>query len=196
MRGGSNNSEGGYTLSISLSVQCPNPLNIGVFIMLTISQLNTKIAGIRRSTAALRANIQEVLCSAAGHAYEHGDVTTFTKLFEATSGVNRKRIAAWVRDNGFATLQKDGTFKLNKTARNEADFESGDDVAMYLFTEVPHWYVEEEKAGQIVKELDALQRIKSLRSQIAKQDTVVKHVDFQSLKAEMEGLMQDMQKYA
>lgn len=164
--------------------------------MLTISQLNTKIAGIRRSTAALRANIQEVLCSAAGHAYEHGDVTSFTKLFDATSGVNRKLIAKWVRDNGFATLQKDGTFKLNKTARNEADFKDGDDVAMYLFTQVPHWYAQEESAAQVVKELDALARIQSLRKQVNSGDTVVKHVDFQALKAEMEGLMQDMQKYA
>ena len=85
--------------------------------MLTTKELNAKIGGIRRTTASLRANIQVVLCNAAGHAFEHGDVTPFAKLFEATSGVNRKRITAWVHANGFAILQKDGTFKLNKTPR-------------------------------------------------------------------------------
>jgi hypothetical protein len=156
--------------------------------MLTSKELNAKIAGIRRTTAALRENIQTVLCNAAGHAYEHGDVTAFTKLFEATSGVNRKRIAAWVRDNGFAVLQKDGTFKINKSMRKDADFDNGDVVVEYLTNEVPAWYVDEETAGQIVKELDAIQRIKSLTSQITKDGTVVKHVDFAAYRQAMDEL--------
>jgi hypothetical protein len=163
--------------------------------MLTSKELNAKIAGIRTSANAIRNNIQIVLCHAAGHAYEHGDVTAFDKLYAATSGLNRKRIAAWVRDNGFAMLQKDGTHKVNKTMRKESDFADGDAVVEYLTNEVPAWYVDEEKAGQIVAELDAVQRIKSLRSQIAKGDKVVK-VDFTAMQSEMEGLLEDLRKYA
>lgn len=156
--------------------------------MLTTKQLNQKIAGIRRTTAALRENIHVVLCNAAGHAYEHGDVTALSNLFEATSGVNRKRIAAWVRDNGFAMLQKDGSFKLNKQMRKEADFTDGDAVVEYLTNEVPAWYVDEESAAQIVKELDAVQRIKSLTAQIAKDGAVIKNVDFAAYRQAMEDL--------
>lgn len=156
--------------------------------MLTAKQLNQKIAGIRRTTAALRENIHVVLCNAAGHAFEHGDVTALANLFEATSGVNRKRIAAWVRDNGFAMLQKDGSFKLNKQMRKEADFTDGDAVVEYLTNEVPAWYVDEESAAQIVKELDAVQRIKSLTAQIAKDGAVIKNVDFAAYRQAMEDL--------
>lgn len=156
--------------------------------MLTTKQLNQKIAGIRRTTAALRENIHVVLCNAAGHAYEHGDVTALSNLFEATSGVNRKRIAAWVRDNGFAMLQKDGSFKLNKQMRKEADFTDGDAVVEYLTNEVPAWYVDEESAAQIVKELDAVQRIKSLTAQISKDGAVIKNVDFAAYRQAMEDL--------
>ncbi len=156
--------------------------------MLTKKELNQKIAGIRRTTAALRENIHVVLCNAAGHAYEHGDVTALANLFEATSGVNRKRIAAWVRDNGFAMLQKDGSFKLNKQMRKEADFTDGDAVVEYLTNEVPAWYVDEESAAQIVKELDAVARIKSLTAQIAKDGAVVKNVDFAAYRQAMEDL--------
>lgn len=156
--------------------------------MLTKKELNQKIAGIRRTTAALRENIHVVLCNAAGHAYEHGDVTALSNLFEATSGVNRKRIAAWVRDNGFAMLQKDGSFKLNKQMRKEADFVDGDAVVEYLTNEVPAWYVDEESAAQIVKELDAVARIKSLTAQIAKDGAVIKNVDFAAYRQAMEDL--------
>lgn len=164
--------------------------------MLTSKELNAKIAGIRTSANAIRNNIQIVLCHAAGHAYEHGDVTAFDKLYAATSGLNRKRIAAWVRDNGFAMLQKDGTHKVNKTMRKEADFADGDAVVEYLTNEVPAWYVDEEKAAQIVKELDAVADIKRLRAKYTKDDANVKHVDFAALKAEMEGLLEDIRKYA
>lgn len=156
--------------------------------MLSQKELNQKIAGIRRTTAALRENIHVVLCNAAGHAFEHGDVTAFTKLFEATSGVNRKRIAAWVRDNGFAVLQKDGSFKVNKSMRKNADFTTGDEVVEYLTNEVPAWFAAEENAAQIVKELDAIQRIKSLTSQITKEGAVVKHVDFAAYRQAMDEL--------
>ena len=164
--------------------------------MLTAKELNQKIAGIRKSSDAIRRNIHEVLCNAAGHAYEHGDVTYFTKLIQATTGVNQKRIMGWIRDNGFATWNKEkNCYTVNKSARADADFADGHEVAMHLFTEVDAWYVEAEKPSDIAKELDLVARIKSLRAQSTKGDKVIK-VDFAALKSEMEGLLEDIQKMA
>lgn len=137
------------------------------FQFLTKKQLTTKIGGIAKRTASLRQDIHEVLCHAAGHAYEHGDVTNFTRLFDATSGVARKDIAQWVRDFGFATLQKDGTFKLNKKARNEATFNDGAACAEYLMAE-RRWYETEMTAEDVVKALDVAKRLDSLAAAMEK----------------------------
>lgn len=156
--------------------------------MLTIKQLNQKIAGIRTSSNAIRNSVQDVLVSAAAHAYVHGDVSSLDKLYAATSGLNRKRIAKWVSDNGFAKLQKDGTHKLNKSMRKSTDFPDGVALVKYLTDEVPAWYVDEESATQIVKELDAVARIKSLTAQIQREGTVVKLIDFAEYQAAMHRL--------
>ena len=123
--------------------------------MLTVKQLNAKIAGVRKSTATMRANVQEILCNAAGHAYEHGDVTSFDLLLEATSGMNRKKIVRWIKTNGFAVVNPEtAKFNVNKSARKNADFEDGHAVSMYLFTEVPAWFDNEETVAQLAKDLD------------------------------------------
>lgn len=123
--------------------------------MLTVKQLNARIAGVRKSTATMRSNVQEILCNAAGHAYEHGDVTSFDRLIEATSGMNRKKIVKWIKLNGFAVVNPETSkFNVNKSARKSADFEDGHAVSMYLFTEVPAWFDNEETVAQIAKDLD------------------------------------------
>ena len=134
--------------------------------MLTIKELNAKVSGIRRTAKSLRDNIQIVLANAAGHAYEHGDVTVFTKLYDATSGVNRKRMVKYIHDNCFAKLQKDGTFKLDKNARKNADFDNGDDVVAFLM-QGKAWYVDEGTASQILRELDVNQLAVILAKKIA-----------------------------
>ena len=134
--------------------------------MLTTKQLNTKIASVSRRSVALRADIQTILINAAAHAYQHGDVTAYSRLFAATSGMNRKLIAKWVQDYGFAILQKDGSFKLNKSAHKDADFASGEDVVTYLTDNARDWFADEDDAAAIVKQLDVAARIKSLASQI------------------------------
>jgi hypothetical protein len=138
--------------------------------MLTVKQLNRKVAGIRKSTSTIRDNVQVVLCNASGHAFEHGDVTVFTKLYEASTGLNKKKIVKWVHDNGFARLQADGTFKVNRAMRKSADFDNGEQVVKYLTNEVDKWYTKDETAEQILKELDVVARIQSLVKQI---DTAV-----------------------
>lgn len=165
--------------------------------MLSTKQINVKIAGIRKSSEAIRRNVHEVLCSVAGHALEHKDVSGFTRLIEATTGINQKRIMSWVRANGLATWNKEkNCYQLNKSAREERvnEYADGSAYSIHLFMNCDAWYVDADKPSQIDKELDALQRIKSLRAQVAKKGVV--KVDFKALQAEMEGLMDDVRKYA
>ncbi len=136
--------------------------------MLTIKQLNQKVSGIRKSTSTIRDNVQLVLCNASGHAFEHGDVTVFTKLYDASTGLNKKKIVKWVHDNGFARLQADGSFKVNKAMRKSADFDNGEQVVKYLTEEVGKWYAKDETAEQILKELDVVARIQALTKAIDK----------------------------
>ena len=60
--------------------------------MLTEKQIKVKIGGINRSTKAIRNNIQEVLCSIAGRGFDEkvGDVSLFTNLVNATTGMNQR----------------------------------------------------------------------------------------------------------
>ena len=135
--------------------------------MLTIKELNRKVSGIKKSATTISDNVQVVLVNASAHAYEHGDVTVFTKLFDATTGLSKERIVKWVHDYGFARLQKDGTFRVNKKMRTESDFSNGEEVVKYLTENAPKWYDNEKSAEQILKELDVTSRIASLTKAIA-----------------------------
>lgn len=135
--------------------------------LLTKKQLTQKINGIGKRMGTIRDDIHVVLCHAAGHAYEHGDVSNFTRLFASTSGVNRKLMVKWIHECGFGRLQPNETFKLNKSARKDADFADGAAVAEYLMAETP-WYVKEENANEIIRALDVAKRIESLAKSIEK----------------------------
>ena len=114
--------------------------------MLTQKQIKVKIGGISRSSKAIRNNIQEVLCNIAGHGFdvEVGDVSLFTNLVNATTGMNQAYIKRWIRDNGLATWNKDkNRYTLNKNAQTKAneEFEDAHAYCMYLFTdETKTWY--------------------------------------------------------
>lgn len=134
--------------------------------MLTSKQLNQKIAAFGKTTAAMREDMQTILVNAAAHAYQHGDVTFFDRLFENASGVNRLRATEWVREFGFATLSKDGKFKFNRDARAKFDFKDGLECYNWLQLNARPWWSKEEDMGDIAKKLDVAARIKSLASQI------------------------------
>ena len=117
--------------------------------MLTSKQLGTKIGGIRKSSEAIRKNVHEVLCNSAGYAFKDGNVGYFTRLIDATTGVNQKRIQRWITTNGLATWnKKTNQYNINKKARKEAQAQYDDAHAycMYLFTEVEQWHIDPPKA--------------------------------------------------
>lgn len=133
--------------------------------MLSIKVLKTKVASIKSDAKSLRGRIQTVLIHTAGHAYQHRDVTMFTELYAATTGINRKRMAQFIQENCFAALQKDGTFKLNKSAVKNADFADGDAVVEYL-SELDPWYIGEENTAAIVRALKPVSTLDKLADSI------------------------------
>lgn len=165
--------------------------------MFNKSQIAAKIRSVSTRSAKLRTDIQIILVNIAGHAYEHGDVTMYDKLFAATSGVNRKKIAEWIRDYGFARLDgKTGAFKLNKKARSEVDFDTGEDVVVYLALEAANWWEGEADAKTIAKELDIAKRIESLAAALdmAIQDGKVVKLDERAFNKAQEHLAKSIKR--
>lgn len=101
--------------------------------MLTKEQIGVKITEISGAKQSLRADIQSVLISIAGHVYDHRDVTMYNNLYNATRGMDRTAIARWIKTYGFGSLQADtGTYKLAKKAVDEGHFADGADVVDFL----------------------------------------------------------------
>tara|TARA_R110002072_G_scaffold212997_1_gene370388 strand:- start:46 stop:561 length:516 start_codon:yes stop_codon:yes gene_type:complete len=160
--------------------------------MFTQKQLVPKIDGVRKSTKAIRANIQEILVHAAGIAYQHGNVTSFTNLINSTRGADQKAIMSWIRDNGFAIYKVEtGVYNLNKTMQKREDFADGDAVVEYLTNEVPAWYELQATTETIARELDVNKRLESLIKSMREGKNVVK-VDFMAARQLMDVLQHEM----
>ena len=159
--------------------------------MLTLKQLTPKINGIRKSTKAMRASVQEVLIHAAGNAFQSGDVTAFDKLIDATRGADQKAIMKWVREFGFAVYNTDKScYNVNKAMRKSADFVDGEAVVEYLETQ-PTWYEMQASTKDIAKELDVTKRLQSLLKATRETGTVVK-VDFKAARELMDALHHEL----
>ena len=160
--------------------------------MLTLKQLTPKINGIRKSTKAMRASVQEVLIHAAGNAFQSGNVTSFTTLIDATRGADQKAIMKWIREFGFATFNTEkGAYNLNKTMQQKhADFVDGEAVVEYLETQ-PTWYEMQASTKDTAKELDVTKRLQSLLKATRETGTVVK-VDFKAARELMDALHHEL----
>ena len=155
--------------------------------MLTNKQLSSKIAGIRKSTATIRANIQTVLINVAGHAYEHGDVTALTKLLDATKGVDKDAILRFATEHCFVRVKKD-EIGLDKTARKNADFANGAEVVAHLDENAPKWYDTAVTTEQAIKALDIEAQLASLAKRIAKAEQV-KTIDMKAFQDKFEDVV-------
>ena len=144
--------------------------------MLDNKAINKKIGSIKKSTTTVRANVQEVLCNVAGHAYEHGDITAFDRLLAVSTGLSKSRIVRWVHEYGFARYnEKTGTFKVNKKMLKETMFGngantdgSGNEVVKYLVDESVNWYEMTAGEASTDKPLDITQSLVALRKRIDK----------------------------
>ena len=140
--------------------------------MLTSKEFIARVTAFGQSTAAMREEMQDLLCVSAAHAYQHGDVTFFDRLFAAASGLNRKRAVRWVRKYGFATQSADGAFKLDKASRAAADFADADACYEWLKANATAWYQDEQTMEEIARDLDVVARINAIAKEI---DKVRKH---------------------
>ncbi|MBT7538616.1 MAG: hypothetical protein HN683_04710 [Gammaproteobacteria bacterium] len=143
--------------------------------MLTTQEINTKITGVRTSVSNLRTNMQVVLVNLAGHTYEHGDVRAISALTKrlldnSLQGVDIKAVVTYLRDYCFVHPQEDGTVKLNKKARTEADFADGDAVVQHLMAEVPAWYTKAQTVSDALKDLNVPKSILRIAENAVKTD--------------------------
>jgi len=144
--------------------------------MLDRKAIKTKIGGIKKSVANTRKNVQEVLVSIAGHAYENGRVTDYDALLAVSTGLSKSKIVRWVHEYGFARFnEKTQTFKVNTKMKNETIFgdgantkESGVAVVKYLTDESVDWYSMNGNASTEDKPLDITQSLVALRKRIDK----------------------------
>lgn len=138
--------------------------------MLTTKQISSKIGGIKRSSKSLRDNVQTVLTHTCGHVLEHGNVTLFNNLLEASVGVNKGKLIGYAKQYGFVSYDHaKGTFNLNKKARKEATEKYSDGDALISFLDKqPKWYEENATVAtvagvkEIAPDLDVTKRIENL----------------------------------
>jgi len=128
-------------------------------------RIKAQIKAIGNRNKTLRTMIQSTLCEISAHVYEHGDVTLFTNLLDEVRGQDRKAMVDWIEEYGFAKLKSEGTFGLNKTARDEADFENGQavyDDYTHADTEVKAWYDFVKSMKDVAKDMTLDQMILAL----------------------------------
>lgn len=97
------------------------------------SQLGSKIGSIRTSAKAISANVQTVLVNACGHAFDHKNVSYFTRALEALGNTgNRQALISWAEAYGLARWDaKANAFKLGGKNWTEAT-ERFEDGATYV----------------------------------------------------------------
>lgn len=132
----------------------------------TPEQMNTLLNKISRASQSLRSRVQEYMIQAAGHAYQHGDVSYFTKLVKAANGADTKKITAWAAEYGYAQINvKERSAKLIRSARKAADFEDGAAVVEYHTVHAENWW-EMGVAKKAPAVLDVNKRVQSLVKQL------------------------------
>lgn len=134
--------------------------------MLSIKQINTKIRSISKRNATLREDIQTVLCNIAGHAYQHGDPTAVEPLLKAVVGQDKKAIIGFLETYCFVKVARNDSVSVNKKARKDAEFVSGDECTAYLLELAPKWYDNAQTTEQAVRALDPTARLRKLEKDI------------------------------
>jgi hypothetical protein len=135
-------------------------------------RIKGQIKAIGNRNKTLRSMIQSTLCEISAHVYEHGDVTLFTNLLDEVRGQDRKAMVDWIEEYGFAKLKSEGTFGLNKSARDNADFTDGQavyDEYTHADTEVKAWYDFVKSMKDVAKDMTLDQMILALVKRSAMQ---------------------------
>jgi len=140
--------------------------------MLNSKELTRAIQSITRRTKTLRKDIHVVLCNIAGHVYEHNQAIGVKALLNGTKGADKVAIMAWLKENAFIKFDNNGFAEVNKSARKNADFESGAELVEYLLEQAPKWYDDAITTEKAAKLLDPAARIEALAKQVEKADDI------------------------
>lgn len=132
-------------------------------------RIKAQITAIGNRNKTLRSMIQSTLCEISAHVYEHGDVTLFTHLLDSVKGQDRKAMIDWIEEYGFAKIKSEGTFGVNKKAKEDADFADGQavyDEYTHEDTEVKAWFEFVKSVSQIAKDMTVDQMLGALLKRI------------------------------
>lgn len=132
-------------------------------------RIKAQITAIGNRNKTLRSMIQSTLCEISAHVYEHGDVTLFTYLLDSVKGQDRKAMIDWIEEYGFAKIKSEGTFGVNKKAKEDADFADGQavyDEYTHEDTEVKAWFDFVKSVSQIAKDMTVDQMLGALLKRI------------------------------
>ena len=132
-------------------------------------RIKAQIKSIGNRNKTLRTMIQSTLCELSAFVYEHGNATMFTDLIDEVKGQDRKAIVDWVEKYGFATLKSEGTFGLDKKARDNSEFADGQavyDEYTHEDTDVKAWFEFVKTTSQIAKDMTVDQMLGALLKKI------------------------------
>lgn len=143
--------------------------------MLTVNEISTKITGVRTSASNLRNNLQVILVNLAAHVYVHGDVrpveACFGKLLDGKlKGIDLRAMISFMQEQCFVHVtEREGVVSvaLNKKARREADFESGDALIAHLTDNESPWYEKAQSVSDALKDINPADRLRAAAKAIA-----------------------------
>ena len=139
------------------------------FIMLTSKELNVKIKAFGKSNVSMRENFHTILKNCAAHAYEHGDVTGFDRVFAVAKGISRPDALRWVAEFGYAKMDEQGNFKVLKDKRNKDVHNSGAEVVRWLEENARKWWESaDKKEDDGAKALDVAAKIEAITKSVTK----------------------------
>ena len=128
-------------------------------------RIKGQIKAIGNRNKTLRLMTHSTLCELSAFVYQHGQVTMYTDLVEEVKGLDRKAIIDWIEKYGFAKMRPDGTFGVNKSMRDNADFADGQavyDEYTHEDTEVVPWFNFVKSVKQIAKDMTLDQMVLAL----------------------------------
>lgn len=141
---------------------------------ITIKQLNAKIAGIAKRTAAWRDDVQLILVGCAQHAFDNGNVDPATRLVKALTGADARALIHWTEKHMPAVWVKaESQFRLNKSFKGEYD-------AVTLLSEA--WWELATKPKDISSSLDVLDALRSFIKRMERE--AAKEIDGQKVTVE------------
>lgn len=146
-------------------------------VILDTASIKGKIRGIRTSTANQRENIHQALAAIVGHSLVYGGFELASALLNATNGMARGGMAAWLETHGpFVVDRADWSVVFSKAKRKNIAVPHGDREAAADYVdgleEEARWHeMASGRAKGEAKEFDLMKLLEALIDRATKKDS-------------------------